>query len=173
MKLVPTALPGAFVIEPERFTDERGHFVRTFDAEVFRAHGLDDRVVQCSASWNAQAGTLRGIHFQASPHEEAKLIRVSRGAIFDVLVDLASRRWIGVELSAQNGRSLYAPAGLAHGFQALLDDTEVLYQISVPYVSEAARGVRWDDAALGIDWPPAPRGRTISQRDRDYPDLGW
>jgi dTDP-4-dehydrorhamnose 3,5-epimerase len=160
----------------ETIGDERGWFARTFDAEVFAAHGLDPAVVQCNVSYNARAGTLRGMHFQADPHGEDKLVRCQRGALFDVIVDLrpdsATRgQWFGVELTPSNGRSLFIPKGFAHGFQTLADDTEVHYQMSTPYVPGAGDGVRWDDPAFGIEWPPAPAGgRIISERDAAYPD---
>jgi dTDP-4-dehydrorhamnose 3,5-epimerase len=176
MRFEETPLAGAWVIEPERSEDERGFFARTFDAAEFARRGLDSRVVQSSTSYNRRAGTLRGMHYQADPHGEPKLIRCTRGAVFDVIVDLredsATRlRWFGIELSEDNGRSLYVPIGLAHGFQTLADGSEVHYQIGHEYVPEAARGVRWDDPAFAIDWPAAPAGgRIISERDRSYSD---
>lgn len=173
MKLVATPLPGAWVVELQRLEDERGHFARTFDAEVFEAAGMDGRVAQMNLSFNRRKGTLRGMHFQAAPHGEAKLVRVTRGAVYDVIVDLTTRRWFGVELTADNDRALFVPAGFAHGFQTLADDTEMLYVMSTPYVGEAARGVRWDDPAFAIAWPDAPAGgRTIAERDASYPDIG-
>jgi dTDP-4-dehydrorhamnose 3,5-epimerase len=131
-------------------------------------------LAQCSISRNDRAGTLRGLHFQTAPHEEAKLVRCTRGTIFDVIVDLrpdspTHAEWIGVELDAEEGTALYVPKGFAHGFQTLVDETEVLYMISDPYVPEAASGVRWDDPAFGIEWPPADV-RVISERDRSWPD---
>jgi dTDP-4-dehydrorhamnose 3,5-epimerase len=172
-----TPLAGAYAIELEQLADERGHFARTFDTDLFAEHGLDTRVVQCNTSFNKLAGTLRGMHYQAAVHGEAKLVRVTRGAVYDVIVDLRSAsatycRWFSIELSAENARSLYVPVGFAHGFQSLLDCSEVHYQMSYPYVSDAARGVRWDDPAFGIDWPHPPHGgRIVSQRDRSYPDF--
>jgi dTDP-4-dehydrorhamnose 3,5-epimerase len=176
MQFLQTPLPGAWVVELELLGDERGWFARTFDAEEFRARGLNDAVVQCNASFNARSGTLRGMHYQAEPHGESKLVRCVRGAIFDVAVDLRPGsptrcRWHGVELSAQNRRALYIPAGLAHGFQTLTDDCEVLYQMGHHYVPEAARGVRWDDPAFAIEWPQPPAERVISEKDRAYPDF--
>lgn len=177
MILQPTPLAGAYVVELEPLRDERGYFARTFDREQFAAAGLDDRVTQCSTSFNARAGTLRGMHYQADPHGEAKLVRVTRGAIFDVIVDLRSdsatfKGWFGVHLDVTLGAALYVPEGFAHGFQTLADDTEVLYQISTPYVPGAGRGVRFDDAAFGIEWPPAPpHGRIVSDRDRAFADF--
>jgi dTDP-4-dehydrorhamnose 3,5-epimerase len=172
-----TPVAGALVVESEPIEDERGYFARTFSSDEFAAHGLDERVDQCSTSFNARAGTLRGLHYQDAPHAEAKLVRCTRGAIYDVAVDLRSDSssylsWVGVELSADNGRALFVPEGCAHGFQTLVDASEVLYQISTSYVPTAARGVRWNDPAFGIDWPPEPpEGRTMSPRDAQYPDF--
>lgn len=177
MRFEPTPLEGVWMIELEPIADERGWFARTFDAQEFRSRGLDPAVAQCNASFNARAGTLRGMHYQADPHGEPKLVRCVRGAIFDVAVDVragsATRgRWYGTELSAANGRMLYISAGLAHGFQTLADDSEVLYQMGHEYVPGAGRGVRWDDPAFGIEWPPAPPGgRVISEKDAGYADF--
>lgn len=176
MIFTPTQLNGAFLIEPERISDERGHFARTFDVLEFAGHGLDATIAQCSTSFNPRTGTLRGLHYQAAPHEEAKLVRCTRGAIYDVALDLRPDSptylgWHAAELSADNGIGFFIPAGCAHGFQTLAPDSEVLYQISVAYEPGAGRGVRWDDAAFGIAWPePPPEGRTISTRDAQYPD---
>jgi dTDP-4-dehydrorhamnose 3,5-epimerase len=176
VRFLAALLTGAWVIEPELLGDERGWFARTFDAKEFHARGLNPAVVQCNASFNARSGTLRGMHYQAEPHGESKLVRCVRGAIFDVAVDLRPdsptyRRWHGVELSAENARAFYIPAGLAHGFQTLTEDCEVLYQMGYRYVPGAARGVRWDDPVFAIEWPE-PRGeRTISEKDRAYPDF--
>ena len=174
MRFVPTPLAGAVVIELDLLEDERGHFARTYDAEEFARHGLDPTVVQCNTSFNARAGTLRGMHYQAEPDGEPKLMRCTRGAIYDVLVDLRPEsetycRWFGAELTADNARMLYAPVGLAHGFQTLVDASEVHYQMSHHYVPEQARGVRWDDPAFGIEWPLADP--IVSDRDRQYPDF--
>jgi dTDP-4-dehydrorhamnose 3,5-epimerase len=172
-----TEVAGGYVVEPERMEDERGFFARTFSSGEFAARGLDGRVEQCSTSFNAKVGTLRGLHYQSAPHGEAKLVRCTRGAIYDVAVDLRPEspsylRWFGLELSADDGRALFVPEGCAHGFQTLVDAAEVLYQISAPYVPAAARGVRWDDPAFGIEWPPEPPGgRTIAPRDAGYPDF--
>jgi dTDP-4-dehydrorhamnose 3,5-epimerase len=176
MRFHETPLPGVWLIEPERLGDERGWFARTFDREQFRERGMNPEVVQCNASFNARRDTLRGMHYQAEPHGESKLVRCVRGAIFDVAADLRRhsptyRGWHGVQLSAENGHALYIPAGLAHGFQTLAEDCEVLYQMGYPYVPEAARGVRFDDPAFAIEWP-APRGaRIVSERDASYPDF--
>jgi dTDP-4-dehydrorhamnose 3,5-epimerase len=176
MRFLKTSLPGAWVIELDLVSDERGWFARTFDREEFDARGLNPDVVQCNASFNSRPGTLRGMHYQAEPYGESKVVRCVRGAIFDAVVDLRFAsptfcRWHGVELSADNRLALYIPPGMAHGFQTLTDDCEVLYQMGHPYVPEAARGVRWDDPAFGIEWPPTPLERTISDKDRTYPDF--
>ena len=151
----PTGIGGVWVIEPERFEDERGFFARTWDTGEFEQRGLNGRLVQCSISHNGHRGTLRGLHYQAAPHEEAKLVRCTAGAIFDVAVDLRPdsptyTRWFGVELSADNRLALYIPEGCAHGFLTLADDSEVMYQISELWAPDAARGVRWDDPAFRI-----------------------
>ena len=174
MRFVPTKLEGAYVVEPERHEDERGFFARTWSGDEFAEHGLVSELSQCSVSRNSKAGTLRGMHFQTAPHEEAKLVRCTAGAIFDVIVDLRPGSatltdWVGVELAAETGRALYIPKGFAHGFQTLVDGAEVFYMISAPYVPEAASGVRWDDPAFAIDWPPAG-SRIINERDRSWPD---
>jgi len=176
MRFIQTPLPGAWVIEPEHLSDERGWFARSFDTEEFQSHGLDPTIAQCNVSFNARCGTLRGMHYQAQPHGESKLVRCVRGSIFDVALDLREDsptrlRWHGVELSAENGLAYYIPAGLAHGFQTLSDDCEVLYQMGHRYVPEAARGVRFDDPAFAIAWPPPPGARIVSDRDRSYPDF--
>ena len=175
MLFAETRLAGAWVIEVEPSSDERGLFARTFDADLFAERGLSAELVQCSTSFNRRAGTLRGMHYQAEPHGECKLVRCTAGAAFDVLVDLRPesptyRAWDGVALSAENRRSVYVPRGVAHGFQTLVDGTELLYLIDTPYVPDAARGVRWDDPAFGIEWPDPPAERTISERDRSFPD---
>jgi dTDP-4-dehydrorhamnose 3,5-epimerase len=169
-----TKLPGAFVIEPEMHEDDRGFFARTFCRREFEARGLNPQVVQCNVSFNKRKGSLRGMHFQASPHSEAKLVRCTAGSIYDVIIDLrasssAFRKHFGVELSARNRKMLYVPEEFAHGFQTLEDDTEVFYQMSQYYSPEHSRGVRWDDPAFGISWPPGER--IIIERDRTYPDF--
>jgi dTDP-4-dehydrorhamnose 3,5-epimerase len=176
MRFIETPLNGAWVIDLDLLGDERGWFARTFDAAEFAARGLNPAVVQCNASFNARRGTLRGMHYQAEPHGESKLVRCVRGSIFDVAVDLRGgsptlRRWHGVELSADNRLAFYIPPGLAHGFQTLSDDAEVLYQMGHPYVPEAARGVRWDDPAFAIDWPDPGGERIVSERDRAFGDF--
>ena len=163
-----TPLDGAWVLEPERVADERGWFARTFDAAAFAERGMPEGVVQANTSFNARAGTLRGMHFQRAPHGEPKVVRVTRGAVYDVAVDLATGAWHGVQLTADNGVGFLIPAGMAHGFITLADDTEVLYLMGHRYVPEAATGVRWDDPAFGIEWPRAPA--VISERDASWPD---
>ena len=161
------------IIDPEPVEDERGSFARTFCAEEFAARGLETRFVQQSVSHNRRRGTLRGMHYQAAPHSETKLIRCTAGAVYDVLVDLRGesptfKRWIAVELTARSRRALYVPPGLAHGFLTLEDETEIHYQITPAYRPEASRGVRWDDPSFGIDWPLEPT--VISAKDHAYPD---
>jgi dTDP-4-dehydrorhamnose 3,5-epimerase len=174
LKFVPTSLNGAFLIEPELLEDERGFFTRSFCQDEFRMKGLDSVVAQCNISFNRRRGTLRGLHYQTKPHEEAKLVRCTRGAIWDVIVDLregsATRlRWFAAELTGENRRALYAPAGFAHGFQTLADESEVFYQMSAPYHPESARGLRWDDPVIGIAWPI--RDPVLSLDDRSFPLL--
>lgn len=177
MHYTPTPIPGAVLIDLEACADERGFFARSLCVEELRQHGLDGHMVQQSVSWNPRRGTLRGLHFQAAPHSEDKLVRVTRGAIFDVIVDLRSNsptfgRWFGIELCADNRRQLYIPKGLAHGFQTTENDTEVFYQMTVPFHPDAPRGIRWDDPALAIAWPLVDLARQdgrISARDRAWP----
>ncbi len=174
MKFTPTPLPGAFVIELEFKEDERGFFARTYCQTEFEAYGLNPRLAQCNISFNRKKGTLRGMHYQAKPYEEAKLVRCTMGAIYDVILDLRPgsptfRQWFVLELSAANRKMLYVPEGFAHGFQTLEENTEVFYQMSEFYRPECARGVRWDDPAFGIRWPiDAP---IISRNDRQCPDF--
>lgn len=174
MIFTETKIPGAFIIEPERREDDRGFFARTWCTREFEARGLNPRLVQCSISFNKKRGTLRGMHVQAPPHAEAKLVRCTMGAIHDVILDLrphspASKQYVAVVLSAENRTMIYLPEGVAHGFQTLEDRTEVFYQMSEFYAPGSERGVRWDDPAFGIPWPDADR--TISERDRSYPDF--
>jgi dTDP-4-dehydrorhamnose 3,5-epimerase len=169
-----TKLPGALVIDVERFEDQRGFFARCWSEAEFSARGLDARLVETNISFNRRKGTLRGMHFQIEPHAQPKLVRCTAGAIYDVILDLRPesatfKQWTAVELTADNRRQLYIPAGFAHGFQTLTDETEVLYQMSTPFVAESARGVRWNDPVFGIEWPPDER--TIIVRDQTYPDF--
>jgi len=174
MKFIATPIPGVIRIALEPQIDARGSFARTYCEATFRAQGLEPVGIQCNISVNAKRGTLRGLHYQAAPAEEAKLVRCVRGRLFDVAVDLrpespAFRRWLGVELDAEAGEALYIPRGCAHGFLTLADDTAVYYQMGAEYVAGLARGVRWNDPAFGISWPFAPLH--ISERDSTFPDF--
>lgn len=174
MKFTETGLRGAYLVEPEPAEDERGFFARVFCQREFAARGLDPVVAQCNVSFNRGRGTVRGLHYQAAPNAEAKLVRCTMGAIYDVIVDIRRDsptygRWWGVELGARDGRMLYVPKGFAHGFQTLQDDTEVFYQMSAFYAPETARGIRWNDPVLAIGWPLETSA--ISERDRRYPDF--
>jgi dTDP-4-dehydrorhamnose 3,5-epimerase len=174
MIFLETTVAGAWLVEPERLEDERGFFARMWDSAEFEAHGLSPQLVQSSIALTRKRGTLRGLHFQVAPHEEAKLVRCCAGAIFDVAVDLRPasptfKRWFGAELTADNRLALYVPEGCAHGFLALADECEVLYQISGWHAPDAARGVRWDDPAFGIEWPEAVI--LLNERDRTFPDF--
>jgi dTDP-4-dehydrorhamnose 3,5-epimerase len=174
MIFTPTRLADAYVIDLERHTDERGFLARTFCEREFAEHGLQMRIVQSSTIHSPRRNTLRGLHYQEAPHSEIKLVRCTRGSIFLVMVDLRGgsptrNEWLGVELSAGTERMTYVPKGFAQGYQTLEDETEVLYQMSHHYVPEAARGVRWNDPAFGIEWPAAEQ-RLISERDQAWPD---
>jgi dTDP-4-dehydrorhamnose 3,5-epimerase len=174
MKFAETEFNGAFIIRPEQIVDSRGFFARVFCQREFEAHGLNPNLVQCNISFNREKGTLRGMHYQIAPHREAKLVRCTSGAIFDVIVDLRSdsptcRKWLGVELSTENRTMLYVPEGFAHGYLTLTDNTEVFYQVSELYVPTFERGVRWNDPAFGIRWPEQPR--VISDKDGRHPDF--
>ena len=174
MLFTETPLAGAFVIDPERIADDRGFFARTYCEREFEAHGLTTRIAQTNLSYNPRRGTLRGMHLQRAPFAEAKLVRCTRGAIHDVIVDLRPgaptfRAHFGVRLDADNRRMLYVPEGFAHGFLTLADDTEVSYQISQFYNPDFGTGVRWNDPAFGIAWPEEVR--VIAERDRTYPDF--
>jgi dTDP-4-dehydrorhamnose 3,5-epimerase len=169
-----TELPGAFVVESEPAEDERGWFARIYDESELEERGLVSRFVQGSVAHNKEWGTLRGLHYQAEPHAEAKLVRCITGSVHDVIVDLRPgsstfKRWAAVELTAEGGPMLYVPEGLAHGYLTLEDETETLYLISAPYSPQAARGVRWDDPAFGIEWPHEPR--VMSDKDKAWPDF--
>ena len=175
MIFTETRLHGVYLLEPRRFEDERGFFAPSFSAKEFAERGLESRFVENNISYSRSRGTLRGMHYQAAPHAQAKLVRCTAGAIFDCIIDLREgsetfAQWVGVELSADNHTQLYVPEGFAHGFQTLADATEVFYQMSSPYVPESAQGVRWDDPAFGIVWPEAAE-RVINERDRTYPDF--
>jgi dTDP-4-dehydrorhamnose 3,5-epimerase len=174
MIFTETKLKDAFIIQPERLGDQRGFFARTWCQREFEARGLNPCLVQCNISFNKSKGTLRGMHYQTAPYEEAKLIRCTKGAIYDVIIDLSpdSRtfaQYMAVELTAENRTMLYVPKGFAHGFQTLTDNSEVFYQMSEFYVPQYARGVRWNDPAFAIEWPPDER--IILERDQTYPDF--
>lgn len=174
MRFTETRIAGAYLIDVDRFEDERGFFALTWARDEFTAHGLNADLAQCNLSYNHRAGTVRGMHWQAPPHTETKLVRSIRGGIYDVIVDIRAdsptyRHWIGVDLTAENRRALYIPEGCAHGFQTLEDATEVFYQITRYYTPAAARGMRWDDPAVGIAWPLPVS--VISDRDAHYPDF--
>ena len=169
-----TPIADAFVVKIELVEDERGGFGRSFCQDEFRTHGLKPPVSQSSVSWNRRRGTLRGMHYQTEPHEEAKLVRCTRGAVWDVIVDLRADsptrlHCYALELNAENRLALYIPEGVAHGFQTLRDDSEMLYQISVTYRAGLARGFPWNDPAVGIEWPIA--NPILSERDRSHPPL--
>ncbi len=171
MKFTETRLKGAFIIEPEPITDNRGFFARAFCRREFEERGLNPEIAQCNISLNKAKGTLRGLHYQAPPHEEEKLVRVTRGAIFDVIVDLREasptyRQWLGVELTAENRKALYIPKGFAHGFQTLEDNTEVFYQMSEFFHPESNRGVAWNSPEFGIEWPL--QTKILSEKDRNH-----
>lgn len=174
MRFTPTAIEGAIVIDIDPHVDERGMFARTFCKDEFSKHGLPSTFVQCNLSANKQRGTLRGLHYQADPRPEGKLVRCQRGAIFDVVVDLRPMsttycKWFGVDLDETNPRALFIPTGCAHGFQTLTDDACVFYQMTEMYVADLSRGVRWDDPAFGVVWPLAEP--VLSPRDAAYPDF--
>jgi dTDP-4-dehydrorhamnose 3,5-epimerase len=174
MQFTETELHGAFIVDVEPSQDERGFFARSWCVEEFARQGLDPRLVQCNISFNRLRGTLRGMHYQAEPFAEAKLVRCTMGSVYDVIVDLRSqsptfRKWTGIELTPKNRRAVYVPAGFAHGFQTLQDDSEIFYQMSEFFHPECARGARWNDPAFGIQWPVgAPK---LSQRDAGFPDF--
>lgn len=174
MNFVATCLAGAYIVKPEPLPDERGFFARTWCQREFAEHGLTARLVQCSISFNSRKGTLRGMHYQLEPHAEAKLVRCTQGAIYDVIIDLRPasptyRQHVGAVLSAANRDALYVPEGFAHGFLTLENESEVLYQMSEFYAPGFGRGVRWDDPAFGIEWPG--QVQVIAERDATYPDF--
>ena len=174
MIFTETKLKGSFIVEPEKLEDVRGFFTRTWSQREFEAAGIDEPVVECNVSFSKKKGTLRGMHYQADPDGQAKILRCTLGAVYDVIVDLRPdsptfKQWVGVELSAQNHRMIFVPKNFAHGFQTLQDNTEIFYQMSSYYVAESSRGVRWNDPAFGIEWPADER--TILDRDQQYPDF--
>ena len=185
MRYIETRLKGAYIIELEKLEDERGFFARTFCRKEFESHGLNPNFVQCNVSYNKKKGTLRGMHYQAAPYEEAKLVRCTMGGIYDVIIDLRPDsptycQWVAVTLHGFNfsthslihpstHKLLYIPEGFAHGFLTLADNTEVFYQMSEFYMPEYAKGVRWNDKAFDIEWPCDIQ--MISERDGNYPDF--
>ena len=174
MKFIETDLKGAFIVVPELLKDERGFFARTWCKKEFEQQEMLPHLVQCNISFNRRKGTLRGMHFQAAPHEESKLVRCTMGAIYDVIIDLRPnsptfKGWVSVELTAENRKMLFIPEGFSHGFITLTDNTEVFYQMSEFYAAECARGVRWNDPAFDIDWPAEVK--VISEKDMQYPDF--
>lgn len=174
MKFLETEISGVFVIRSEPVLDERGFFARSWCQKEFASHGLNSQLVQCNISGNVRKGTLRGMHYQTAPYAETKLIRCTRGSIFDVALDLRPnsqtyKRWTATVLTAGNHHMFYIPEGCAHGFLTLEDDCEVFYQMSEFYHPESARGVRWNDPAFGIEWPG--KAEVISTRDASYPDF--
>lgn len=174
MVFIETKLKGSFIIEPERLEDARGFFARTWCKREFEVHNLNPDLVQCNISFNERRGTLRGMHYQEVPREEARLVRCTMGAIYDVIVDLRPnsqtfKQWFSVELTVKNRKMFYIPEGFAHGFLTLEHNTEVFYQMSEFYAPECARGVRWNDPAFGVSWPLDIA--VISEKDIQYPDF--
>ena len=174
LKFKETPLKGAYLVYPELMGDERGFFTRSWCEREFKAHGMESRIAQCNISYNRAKGTLRGMHYQAPPFEEAKLVRCTRGAIHDVIIDLRQDsesfgKHFGVTLTAENRTMLYIPKGFAHGFLTIEDDTEIFYQMSEYYAPDYARGVRWNDPAFAIEWPGDVL--ILSEKDRSFPDF--
>jgi dTDP-4-dehydrorhamnose 3,5-epimerase len=174
MRFTMTDLPGIVKVDVESHSDSRGLFARSFCRDEFQANGLDPNISQCNVSYNSRRGTLRGMHYQVAPHPETKLVRVTRGEIFDVVIDLRPerptfRKWLGFTLTADTRTALYIPEGFAHGFQTLTDDAEVFYQMNEAYHASLARGVRWNDSAFGIVWPIA--SPILSEQDASRPDF--
>ena len=175
MIFTETKIRGAFIIEPELLTDFRGFFMRSFCKEEFEKHGLETSIVQCNISYNEKKGTLRGLHYQSPPYEEVKIVSCTKGAVYDVILDLRKNsktycQWVSIELTDVNYKMLYVPKGCAHGFQTLKDDTVVYYQMTEFFHPECANGVRWDDPAFGIHWPLGVK--IISDRDERFPEYG-
>jgi dTDP-4-dehydrorhamnose 3,5-epimerase len=175
MIFTETKLKGAYLVDLDQHEDERGFFARSWCMDEFEKHDLNARLVQCNISFNKKRGTLRGMHYQTEPYKEAKLVRCTMGALYDVIIDLRSdsptfKEWFSVELTAHNHRALYVPEGLAHGFQTLEDNTEVFYQMSEFFHPECARGVRWDDPAFGIAWPIL--SPILSNKDAQFDSMG-
>ena len=175
MIFTETIFKGAYIVEPERFRDDRGHFARVFCEKEFEAHGFKLNMVQSNIAFTHKKWTLRGLHYQVNPYAEIKLVRCISGRIFDVIIDLRPesstyKQWFGTELSAENNRMLLIPENFAHGYQSLADATEVFYQVSQFYSPDAERGVRWDDPAFNIQWPEMTHP-IISEKDKSWPDF--
>jgi dTDP-4-dehydrorhamnose 3,5-epimerase len=173
LKFTKTAVEGVCIIELDADQDERGFFARIWDCEQMAENGVDPNIVQCSISYNRDRATLRGMHYQTAPHEETKTVRCTAGEIYDVALDVRRdsptyRKWVGVELTAGNRKTLYIPKGVAHGFMTLTPNAEIFYQMGVPYAAGFGAGVRWDDPAFRIDWPMKPL--VMNERDRNYAD---
>ena len=175
MLFIETKLKGAFVIELEKYSDDRGFFSRAWCQKEFKEQGINSQFVQANIGFSKNSGTIRGIHYQIAPFEEAKLVRCIRGAIFDVVLDLrpelpSFKQWFGVELSDENRKMLYVPEGCAHGYQTLVDNTEVFYQVSQVYSPESERGILWNDPEFDIEWP-TDKDLVISEKDQNWPDF--
>lgn len=175
MKFIPTALNDIFIIELEMINDDRGFFARSWCKEEFGQHSLNNNIVQCNTSFNLQRATIRGLHYQAPPHEETKIVRCIRGSIYDVVIDLRAHsttymNWIGVNLTSENRRMIYIPTGFAHGYQTLTPEAEIYYQVDQYYAPKAERGIKWNDSAFRIDWP-LRRDCVISEKDQSWPDF--
>ncbi|MDY6804037.1 MAG: dTDP-4-dehydrorhamnose 3,5-epimerase [Cyanobacteriota bacterium] len=173
MKFIETILKGAYVIELEKLEDERGFFARSWCEQEFAERNLNPHLVQCNISFNRKKGTLRGMHYQEKPYQETKLVRCTRGAIYDVILDLRSdsptcKQWVAAQLTSENRKMLYIPEGFAHGFQTLEDNTEVFYQMSEFYHPEAAKGIKWNDTAFDIEW--MEKEPILSDKDKSYSD---
>jgi dTDP-4-dehydrorhamnose 3,5-epimerase len=174
MIFTETPIKGAYIIEPEFLTDERGFFARSFCKEAFQGHGLDTDIIQCNISYNKKKGTIRGMHYQAAPHEEVKIVSCTQGSIYDVMVDLRResptyQHWYAKELTDDEYQMIYIPKGCAHGFQTLEDDCRVYYQMEESYYPDCVRGIRWNDPKIGINWPLSVT--IISKKDQSYPDF--
>ena len=173
MIFTETSLNGLYIVELVRLEDERGYFARSWCQREFEEHGLNSQLVQCNISFNKRRGTLRGMHYQTAPYEEAKLVRCTRGSLYDVVIDIRPtsqtfKSWFAVELTSEHHRALYIPEGFAHGFQTLIDNTEVFYQMSEFYHPESAKGIRWNDSEFSIAWPI--EALVVSEKDNSYPD---
>lgn len=176
MIFTETALKGAYIVEPEKYEDERGHFARVFCEKEFETYGFKLNMVQSNVAFSYKRGTIRGLHYQIDPFAEVKLVRCITGSIFDVIIDLRPesltyKQWFGIELNSENNQMLLVPANFAHGYQSLVDDTEVFYQVSQFYTPEAEKGVRWDDPTFNIQWPEKAHP-IISEKDKSWPDFG-